>query len=341
MRTALLLLGLTLPAGEGPASGTPRSERVASYEIRADLLPEERTVRGEAWVLFRNPGPQPVTSLWFHLYANAFRNSETVFLRESREGTDLLRKEETIRRGTWGWIQVDSVRSEDGADLAGSARFRETLMEVPLPAPVPPGKTVRIGIGFRTRLPRTIARMGYRGDHFDVMQWFPKLAALRDGRWNLHDFHADSEFFADFGAYDVTLSVPPEYEVEATGVRVGAETRAEGNRVLRFRAEDVHDFAWVADPRFGRATDVHRGVEIVYLHQPAHRRHADRILASVRTCLDFYADHLMEYPYPRIVIDDLPMGLSGGMEYPMLFTITIHWAQPRFVRSPEGVTIHE
>jgi hypothetical protein len=215
-------------------------------------------------------------------------------------------------------------------------------MEIPLPEPLLPGGTVRLGMTFRTRLPRTVARMGHRGDHYDVMQWFPKVAVLVEGEWNAHEFHAESEFFADFGNYDVTLVVPDGFVVEATGIRT--EERIEpgtSNRILRYRAEDVHDFAWIADPNFRRIEETYRGVRIVLLHQPYHRHHVERILASVRSCLDFYGDHLMEYPYPKIVIDDLPMGLSGGMEYPMLFTITIHPPQPSFLRSPEGVTIHE
>ncbi|MCZ6670226.1 MAG: M1 family metallopeptidase [Acidobacteria bacterium] len=339
---ALLLLAAYGRPTMGQEAPAARSDRIASYEIDVELKPENRTVEGEEWVSFRNASGRTLNSLWFHLYANAFRNSDTLYMRESESGQDLRAREETIQRGTWGYIQVESVRLEDGTDLSAATRIQETLMEVPLPDPLPPGETIRIGIRFRTRLPRTIARMGYRGDHYDVMQWFPKVAVLVDGKWNAHEFHADSEFFADFGTYDVSLTLPARYVVEATGIRTEDDIdRSSGLRHLRYRAEDVHDFAWIADPNFLRATETYRGVEIVYLHQPYHKNKVERVMAAVRACLDFYGDNLMEYPYPRIVIDDLPMGLGGGMEYPMLFTISVHWGQPRFDRYPENVTIHE
>ena len=320
----------------------PLSDRVVSYEIQAVLDAPNRTVRAEEWITFRNFSERSLNRLVFHLYPNAFSNTHTLYMRESVKGSDLRAKQEALRRGTWGYIQVDAIETADGTDLSPATEIRETLMEVSLPKPLDPGDSIRLRIGFQTHLPRTVARMGYRGEHFDVMQWFPKLAALVDGKWNEHEFHADSEFFADFGTYDVTISLESRFVLEATGEPI--EDRIDpgtGIRTVRYRAEDVHDFAWIADPNFRVARETYRGVEILYLHQPYHARLVPRILAATRTCLDFYAEHFMEYPYSRLVIDDLPMGMGGGMEYPMLFTITVNWAYPLFVRSPEEVTIHE
>ncbi len=90
-----------------------------------------------------------------------------------------------------------------------------------------------------------------------VGQWFPKIgvyepAGMRGravGGWNCHSFHANSEFYADFGRYDVTLTVPASFVVGATGKRV-SESKKGDLAVYRYVAENVHDFAWTADPSY-------------------------------------------------------------------------------------------
>src|SRR5207249_3138248 len=85
----------------------------------------------------------------------------------------------------------------------------------------------------------------------------------------------------------------------------------------------------------------YQGTEIVFFHQPQHAEMAPRILATVRDCLRHYGEWYGPYPYPRIVVVDLPMGLGGGMEYPMLFTVSMAWFLPGSYLGPESVTAHE
>ena len=176
----------------------------------------------------------------------------------------------------------------DGTDLLPGLRYvapddgnphDRTVAEVPLPRAAAPGETVHVAIDFRSRLPRVSNRTGYKGDFFFVAQWFPKLGVLEETGWNCHQFDARSEFFADFGNYDVSIDVPEEYrgKVGATGVRA-EERNAPGNRVLyRFRQDSVHDFAWTADPDYRVHRDVFRepgfpDVELILLLQPEHAR---------------------------------------------------------------------
>ena len=78
-----------------------------------------------------------------------------------------------------------------------------TVAEVPLAAPVAPGETVNIQIAWSSRVPRTFARTGAIGNFYFIAQWFPKIGVLQDTGWNCHQFHAATEFFSDFGIYDV------------------------------------------------------------------------------------------------------------------------------------------
>lgn len=338
------------PPGIAPRPGAPASRRVVSYAIAASLDPAVRTVAGRETVVYRNDARVPMTSLKFHLYPNAFSNTRTIFMRGIAwdDRLALARLERMAREGSWGSMTIGSIRGADGADLTAGAAVDETVMTVPLPSPVRPGESAHVEVAWETRLPRTFDRMGRWGEHFDVMQWFPKPAVFTDDGWKVYPFYNESEFFADFATFDVALTVPRRFRVEATGVPGPARDNPDGSRTVTYRAEDVHDFAWIADPNALVARQVvdegpYAGapVEILYVHQPYRRGMAPRILAAARRGLIFYAERFMPYPYPRLVIDDLPMGLGGGMEYPMLFTVSMAWFLPGFYTAPEEVTLHE
>src|SRR5262249_12288035 len=132
-----------------------------------------------------------------------------------------------------------------------------TVLAVPLPHPVPPHGTITLQIAFRSKLPKIFARTGFVRDYFLVGQWYPKIgvyetAGMRErqsGGWNCHAFHANSEFYADYGRFDVSFTVPNRFVVGATGRRVSA-TKNGDRTTYRYVQDDVHDFAWTADPRF-------------------------------------------------------------------------------------------
>jgi hypothetical protein len=102
-------------------------------------------------------------------------------------------------------------------------------------------------LGWESRVPRVVARAGYSGDYYLIGQWFPKLAVLEvpptrgatQARWNAHQYHANSEFYADFGTYDVSLTLPARFFVGATGVRTGRTANADGTVTHRFHQDDV------------------------------------------------------------------------------------------------------
>ena len=80
--------------------------------------------------------------------------------------------------------------------------------------------------------------------------------------WNCHQFHRGTEFFSDFGNYEVTIELPDHLMVEASGCRIEDEPTSEGRRSVTYAVEDVIDFAWVAYPHFERFEDSWNGVEI-------------------------------------------------------------------------------
>jgi hypothetical protein len=260
----------------------------------------------------------------------------------------------------WGWIDVTSVQLLTGesrpVDLNSRRRFLSpddgnpddrTVMQVLLPSPVIPGATVNVEITWSSRIPRTFARTGVVGSYYFLAQWFPKIGVLEDAGWNCHQFHAGTEFYADYGVYDVQMTVARDWVVGATGVERGRRHNADGTTTHTYRGEDVHDFAWTTSPdyreytaRFTHATLP--PVEMRLLLQPEHVGQEARHFDATRTALRYYGEWFGPYPYGRItIVDPAWQSGAGGMEYPTLFTAGSRWLVPSGVMDPEGVTIHE
>ncbi|MGE5126057.1 MAG: M1 family metallopeptidase, partial [Betaproteobacteria bacterium] len=214
--------------------------------------------------------------------------------------------------------------------------------------PVAPDETVRFRIEWDALVPYgSVGRAGWVHDYNFVAQWFPKIGVFRNGAWNAHPFYPWTEFFADFGVYDVRLTLPRGFVVGATGRLQDSRQNGDGSETFHFVQEDVHDFAWTASRRFleRRARFEEPGyppVEIRLLLQPEHASLAGRYLEATRIALRDYGTWSAPYPYPQITVVDPAWGsASGGMEYPTLFTGGAQVLSPAELHSPEGVTIHE
>jgi hypothetical protein len=328
---------------------------IASYQISCRLDADAKTIEATELLTWTNGTGRAAQTLQFHLYLNAFRNTLSTLWKESGgQGRGATRLPDS-----WGSIEITRMTLSDGTDLLPGLRYispddgnleDRTVAEVPLPRAAGPGETIAVAIDFRSKLPRMSRRTGYKGDFFLVAQWFPKIGVLEESGWNCHQFHASSEFFSDFGDYDVSIDVPARYRgrVGATGARVEEREAAGGRLLERFRQESVHDFAWTADPGYVVRKDFFReaglhDVEITLYLQPEHAGQAERHFRAVKAALSGYGRVLGAYPYGTLTVVDPPWGgrAAGGMEYPTFITAGTSLLAPRSVQSPEGVTVHE
>jgi hypothetical protein len=334
------------------------SPRNANYSIDVALNARTHTLAGRAVVTWRNTSAASTSELRFHLYYNAWKNTRSSWMREGQlaggGGSD------TIKPGDWGWIEVSAVRLLPGdappVDVTGRRRYispddgnpdDQTVMSVPLPVEVKPGETVSVELVWESKIPRTFARTGVQGNYFFLAQWFPKIGVLEDSGWNCHQFHRGTEFFADYGVYDVRLKVPRGWVLGASGREQARSDTAENTTTYTYHAQDVHDFAWTTSPDFLERTARFEhprlpAVEMRLLLQPEHSDQADRHFEATRAALKYYGEWFGAYPYGHItVIDPAWRSGSGGMEYPTLFTAGSRWLVSEGVTQPEGVTIHE
>ena len=357
---------------------------VASYDLKAALDVKTRMVRGSETLTWLNDSPDTISALRFHLYMNAFKNEKSTFMRES--GGQL--RGDRAKKMDWGWVDVKSMRLESGACLTRSIRFiqpddgnrdDQTVIEIQLPEPAKPGATLRLQIDFETKFPEVFARTGYHGTFYLAGQWFPKIgvwetAGFRHAAvsaWNCHQFHANSEFFANFGNYRAEITLPSEYKIGATGELVAKrDDPAKKTTTWTYQQESVTDFAWTAQPNYPKlertfvagketrpeeifkaarlfgisTTDAQLSdVKITLMLQPEHAEQADRYFRAAIAGIKGFGLRYGHYPYRTLTLVDPPYGGegAGGMEYPTFITCGTSWRLPKDVLELEEVTVHE
>jgi len=318
------------------------SDRVVDYKIEASLDPVKHTVDGKQRLTWRNRSNEPVRSVYVHLYLNAFQNAESTFFTEQRKAGSGFRSGVDTKDGDWGYMELRSVQ-QGGANVPwkfvhpdGGPATDQTVVRMDLPQAVAPGASTTLDISFFDQLPRVVARSGYFGSFHLVAQWFPKIGVLElpgergatAVRWNAHEYHSQSEFYADFGSYDVKLTVPKDFTVGATGEQQGEPVEKDGKHTYHFMQGDVHDFAWTADNRTAKpltATWHGEGspeVKITVLFPPEYASHAAPSLQSAKDSLEYFSRTLGPYPYKTLTVVVPPFNANeaGGMEYPTFYT---------------------
>ena len=378
---ASLALGLPAAALEAP-------RKIVDYDIKVSFDPETKLVEGSETLKWTNPGGSPVGELRFHLYWNAFRNDRSTFFKESG---GRLRGDKADTGKGWGYIDVTSM-TWDGAELVKAARFESpddgnpddrTVLVVPLPRAVGPGETATLAIAWKAKVPKVYARAGYVRDFFMFGQWFPQIGVYEpkgrrrnsDAGWNCHQYHANSEFYADWGDWRVAITLPEKFVVGSAGALVDTKT-AGGKKTLTYEQKSIHNFAFTADPRYVLVEDVfdpakdiprdeiaraaktlgrseadllsgfHKVAIRLYL-QPDHHAFDRRHIDAQKWALAWTGLWAFPYPYAQISIIDTPEDGTGatGMEYETIYTTLSlkfmeRWPFNR-IFGPEMVTIHE
>jgi len=357
---ALLLAVSLFTADLIAAAEAPLSARNANYTIDVGLDPQAKLLSGRLRLEWRNIQDQATDELRFHLYWNGWRNNLSSWMQEDRYRERSDRGDE-VRPEDWSYCDVTSIQllageSRTAADLLPTLRYLwpddgniddRTLFKVDLPAPVEPGDTVEVAIEWTARVPRTFARTGYRGDYFFLAHWFPKLGVFESGGWNAHQYHAATEYYSDYGVYDVSMTVPSGWVVGATGLEIERRDNRDGTETHRYTQDDVHAFTWTTSPDYLVFEDRFEedglpSVDLRLLMQPEHRRQAERHFTATKAALKYYGSWFGAYPYDHLTFVDPAFGSgAGGMEYPTLFTSGTRLFNPYGGGRPEGVTIHE
>lgn len=318
------------------------------YRIQAALNPDEREIKASLLLTYYNNSPDTLKEFSFHLYQNAFQpDSYLDQLRKEFNETPRYGKLEAQKKGT----QVYSINSP-GRNF--EIQEDNTILKARPDKPLLPGDSIVFDIRFsswfdtgpdRRRMKMFPVEMedGSKTWHFDGVHWYPRISVY-DSRhtWDVQQ-HFGKEFYGDFGTWDVELSLPSEYIVEATGEllnesemlpsslrqaldiknfkdkKIGSPAslilKPDGQtKTWKYHAVNVHDFAFTTDPSY-RIDEVKAGqvrcIAVAQEQNAAKWQDAASIAAKV---IRLYSDFVFPYAYPKIVVADA----QDGMEYPML-----------------------
>ena len=335
-----------------------QSLKIANYDIEVHLDHKGKNASCIQKLNWKNTSPDTLRELRFYMYMNAFKDFKSTYLKNTRKmfGQDLNNRTEK----EWGYIEVTQAVDRNGNDLVQNQEYiqpndgnalDETVLSIPLEMPLLPGEVIELDMNFDVKLPRTIVRSGYGPrDFFLFVHWFPQVCVYEpkvDGNWgwNSHQFMPGTEFFSDFGDYNVEIYASDHLVIGGSGCKTfsGKVLGTIGEQLVRFQAHDLIDFGWVAYPEYETYTSTYGDTDIEILMVPEHCAFADRYLKAIEQSLEYLEKHVGKYPYPKITVVDPPTHTlnSGFMEYPMMITGATAYGIPRSVRSVESLVIHE
>ena len=337
----------------------PLSARIANYDIQVKLDIEQKKLIAHTKLVWKNPSTDTVSDLQFHLYYNAFKNSESTFF--SERGLPSLFKTSLQEDCNWSWVEIQNMTDSYGNDLAANMHYiqpdddnksDQTVLRVPLPRPVLPNETIEVEFDWIGKIPKTMIRTGHNKDFYFMAQWYPKVgvyepAGMRyaeEGGWNCHQYHSSGEYYGEFGNYNVAMTVPEGYMVGSSGTQPNPpKNNGDQTTTWNFEVDDVIDFAWGASPHFVESKMDWKGIEIRLLTYPEHVHFKERYFTILPLALEFFEENFEKYPYPSLTIIAPPFhGLyTGGMEYPTLITTLNSCLLPTGIRSTEILTVHE
>nr|WP_252009914.1 M1 family metallopeptidase [Ferrimonas sp. SCSIO 43195] len=366
---------LPTPTVYRTASGQPGHQywqQQADYRIQVTLDDANQSLSGKETIHYQNHSPDRLRYLWVALDQNKFRQDS---LANRMRTVDVAREGDQANRIDMGsyrralktqthpaGVTLSLVADGQGQPLPYTVV--DTMMRVDLAAPLEPGQSTDLTIHWQYQIHEQKAlggRSGYeyfeRDDNYlyEVAQWFPRMAVYSDAHgWHNKPFLRHGEFTLEFGNYDVSITVPADHIVSATGQltnpqQVLTETqrqrlqraktadkpikiitldealanekrRATANKTWRFKAENVRDFAWASSRKFlWDAQGFKQGgtdtLAMSFYPEEATPLWDQYSTAAIIHTLGVYNRYSFDYPYPVAISVNGPV---GGMEYPMI-----------------------
>jgi len=326
-------------------------QQAVDYTMEVSLDAETANYSGTQSLVYTNNSPETLYKVFYHLYFNAFQPGSEMAIRlknspdrNTRFKVDL----DSLTKEQQGFLNVSNL-TQNG--MAVKTVNSETILEVLLNEPIPPGGSSTFKLEFEGHVPDVIRRAGKNsaeGVAFSMAQWYPKMAEYDLEGWNA-DPYTGREFHGVWGDFDVKITLDKEFMVAASGYLQNADEigkgysdrkkakSKKGKITWHFVAPQVHDFTWAADPEY--IHDTHPGPDGVTLHffyknDPEIIDNWKKLQPHTAQMMAYYNEKIGPYPYKQYSV---VQGGDGGMEYAMLTLIT----GGRSYNSLFGVTAHE
>ncbi len=327
----------------------------ADYTMDIDMNVKTYQYKGTQKLVYTNNSPDELNKVFYHLYFNAFQPGSQMDVRSRNIKDPDKRVGDRISKlspSEIGYIKVNSLKQD------GSVVKHETvgtILEVTLNKAIKPGESVTFDMIFDAQVPKQIRRSGRdskEGVALSMTQWYPKMAEYDFEGWHTPPY-LGREFHGVWGNFDVTLHIDKHYVVGGTGyvqnpqeVGHGYENENEGLNLpsgdkltWKFKAPNVHDFTWAADPEYIHDTyKMDNGIDLHFLYKNTlsdfYKENWKKLQPKTAELMDYFSENIGQYPYKQYSVIQ---GGDGGMEYAMCTLIT----GKRKWGSLFGVTAHE
>lgn len=347
----IILFFLLINVGSYAQSNRYFQQKVDT-KINVVLNTNDNTLDCFEKIVYTNHSPQALAEIYFLLYPNAYNGTNTKFAMQQLQNNST--KFHRTSDKNLGKIRVNEVKIDSTALEMIIDEKNNDLGKITLLKPLQSGDSAIFIIDFKVKIPKVFSRFGFDNDIYACTQWYVKPAVYDAYGWHKYPYLDQGEFYYEYGNYDVSITLPANYKVGATGVLQNSDERnwlldiandkevayRDGNKTVQFKAENVHDFAFFASEKFKVMHDTtmlksKRIVDVWSFYESDSWKNA---LLFIKHTLHTYGKWIGEYPYPQCTAVEGPLSAGGGMEYPM---ITIVGGNMKSERSVRDVIIHE
>jgi hypothetical protein len=309
-----------------------RWQQRVEYTMNVRLDVTTHRLAGDQKLVYFNNSPDTLRKVYYHLYFNAFQpgsmmdvRSRTISDPDPRVGSRIA----ALKPDEIGYQKINSLL-QNGRPV--QTKITGTVMEVTLAQPLLPKTKATFDMKFEAQVPVQVRRSGRNnreGIAYSMTQWYPKMAEYDYQGWHNYQYVA-REFHQVWGDFDVKITLDPTFVVAATGklqnpnqIGYGYEskgatvTRTPGNLTWHFKAKDVIDFAWAADPDYQHEQIKTRdGVTLHFFYQKNEKTEPvwKQLPELGAKAFQFLSDTFGKYPFDTYSVIQ---GGDGGMEYPM------------------------
>lgn len=306
-----------------------------SYKIDIRLDTVNHKLYGEQTVQFQNPTSESLERIAFHLYPNAFSDTNSVFCGEDNK------VKADVAAGNISRLDLSDIYINGRTVDSAMVEIKGTLMYITLRNKLPPGREIEIDLKFELTIPRAIVRFGHngRGDYL-LSHWYPILCGYQKAELIDREYYANSEFFSNFGSYDVTMRLPSDLIVGSTGSLNQIESE-DTLSIWHAVADTVIDFAFACGKNFENFRSDTLGIAINYLLNKESKELFERIDKITKYSLSFCSERLFPYPYDNFTVVDFDCG-SAGLELPGMIVIAAdNSGRGKSMSSLDALIVHE
>ena len=352
----------------GLAAQQPYWQQQLHYTISAELNDKENSIRGNETIVYKNNSPSTLNFIWFHIWPNAYKNETTALFQQLKNDSSRAKKLDNPGKGYIDKLSFTVNGQAAKTEPHSNPQYIDVIKLI-LDKPLAPGDSISIATPFYVMLPRYFSRSGYDNGEFMACQWYPKPAVYDKNGWHEMPYLDMGEFYSEYATYNVSITVPSDYIVGATGVlqtkseidvykKIGTDNAKDRNgkpelykptstgatKTLHYFAELVPDFAWFTDRDFVIQYDTVQlpGGKVVDAFSYYHNKKNtvwENSIDYVKDGVRKYSEWIGEYAYPVAQAVEGPANnSSGGMEYPMITLITSPSAKKEAL---DGVIVHE